>query len=215
MPVALLFKKQLASIDTLTLDASLSENHSVEVEVTDHPVEQGVNISDHRRRKPYSVTIEGVVTNTPSKPTGISHPVTSRGHTWIATQVADATASASAYSTLLALADASRLITVITALRRYDNMTITSLSVPRDAKTGQALRFTATLREIRIVRNDTVAISAKTTRAQKTTDLHKKAKNEITPEQQEQTAARYLLGGDAAKDVKDAVGAIGRVLGGQ
>lgn len=168
-------RRQKASIDALTLDASVNETHDTDVDVTDFPVEQGANISDHRRRKPRTITVEGVVSNTPLPDDGDPmNTVTSNGFTWNSRSSADATRASTAYNTLLDLADASRLLTVVTSLQKYENMTITKLSVPRNASIGQALRFTATLREIRVVRNDTVTINAKTTRAKPKVDQHKK-----------------------------------------
>jgi hypothetical protein len=49
----------------LTLDATTSETHEISAVVTDHPVEKGVNISDHVRPEPDVIKLEGVVSNTP------------------------------------------------------------------------------------------------------------------------------------------------------
>lgn len=180
MAVALLFKKQLAQIDSLVLDASVSESHTVEVQITDHPVEQGVDVTDHRRRKPRQLTIEGIVSNTPlpqvSDPTTLVTVGNVTFQSLSAGSTADTVPALNAYQTLLALADSPKLITVITALQTYENMTLSNLSVPRDASVGQSLHFTATLREIKLVRNDVAQVSANTTRANGLVDQHKKTK---------------------------------------
>lgn len=54
-------------IGSISLDASLSEGHSMTAEATDHPVEQGSSISDHVHIKPRVVTIEGIISNHPIK----------------------------------------------------------------------------------------------------------------------------------------------------
>ena len=46
-------------------DALLSANHGDSAEVTDHPVENGANFSDHIQIKPAQVRLSGRVTNTP------------------------------------------------------------------------------------------------------------------------------------------------------
>ena len=55
-------------IGDIVIDASITETHVLENEITDHPVEQGANISDHSRPLPDSFTMECVVSNTPILP---------------------------------------------------------------------------------------------------------------------------------------------------
>lgn len=49
----------------IELDAVLSEGHEASADVTEHPVEAGVAISDHVRRKLRTLEIVGVISNTP------------------------------------------------------------------------------------------------------------------------------------------------------
>lgn len=49
----------------MTIDATVSEQHQLDSEVTDHPVEKGVNLSDHVRALPDTLTLNGVISNTP------------------------------------------------------------------------------------------------------------------------------------------------------
>jgi hypothetical protein len=70
----LIFKKTKASIQVvdpttsiavggaLTFDASVSETHIDEAEITSHPVEGGGDVSDHIRKLPVSLEINGVIT---------------------------------------------------------------------------------------------------------------------------------------------------------
>jgi len=53
------------TIGTIWIDVSISEKHSLGADVTEHPVEDGSNISDNVRPQPRSVQIEGLVTNHP------------------------------------------------------------------------------------------------------------------------------------------------------
>jgi hypothetical protein len=215
MAVSLLYKRQAAKIGTLELDAALTETHSADVEVTEYPVEQGANVADHRRVKPISITLECIISNTPMPKDGDPNATVSyRGHTWQSRSKGQPGRAELAYEELLDLKNSAELLTVVTSLKTYDNMTITSVSVPRDEDTVHALRFTVTLREIRVVRNDTVTISAKTTRAKPKTDLHKKAKTETTPEQQKQSFLRYLTEGDAKRDAQNAIESLTKLAGG-
>src|SRR5262249_37783249 len=56
-----------------------------------------------------------------------------------------------ALTTLRRMKDETILVEIVTSVRSYKNMILTDLSVPRDASTGDALQFTATFKEIRIV----------------------------------------------------------------
>jgi hypothetical protein len=46
-------------------DAVLNEHHDIESTVTEHAVEEGVNIVDHVRPNPIQIRIRGFITNTP------------------------------------------------------------------------------------------------------------------------------------------------------
>lgn len=50
---------------TMELDASVHEQHDETATITDHPVERGSNVADHLRPDPKSISIEGVISNTP------------------------------------------------------------------------------------------------------------------------------------------------------
>lgn len=170
----------LTKIDTLLVDASIKEDHDAEVEVTDHAVEQGAAITDHARPKPVELTIEGLVSNTPisisqqsqsASSVGSSSAPSSYGiYTMMPAGTTSGTAGArgfaeAAYTMLRDLRDNPRLITIVTGLRKYTNMLLTSLKVPREAKTGEALNFTAKFKEVRLATTTTTVVSTKQPKA--------------------------------------------------
>lgn len=55
------------TIGTIWIDVSLSETHTLTAEVSEHPVEDGSNISDNVRPAPRTVQLEGLVTNHPTE----------------------------------------------------------------------------------------------------------------------------------------------------
>lgn len=63
-----------------------------------------------------------------------------------------------AFDYLQELRDNRTPFTLITRLRRYENMILTSLSVPQTAPDGKSLRFTANFEQIEIVQTQTVLI---------------------------------------------------------
>lgn len=134
-------------IGEVTLDASFSQAHGLEADVTDHPVEDGSDISDNHRAKPKIVQIVGQVSDSPIQ-TGfpLQTAISSVG-----SLIAGDDPVQAAWDTFNRYFDDSELITISTSLREYQKCMIVSLSVPRDAKTGKVLRFTLNVKQIRVV----------------------------------------------------------------
>ena len=64
--LSLIFGEKIkARVGLVELDASLSESHSMNATVTEYPVEEGADIADHIRRQPDTITISGIVSDTP------------------------------------------------------------------------------------------------------------------------------------------------------
>jgi hypothetical protein len=148
---SLVFSTQPTKIESIALDAALREVHSGEVEVTEHPVEQGSNITDHTRPKPDRLTIDAIVTQR-------TRVVEAFGVSFVSSSLEDSRQGAAgyaetAYAKLVELKDKGSPITVVTQIRTYDDMILTSLSVPRDSKTGDALLFTASFQRVILVKN--------------------------------------------------------------
>jgi hypothetical protein len=193
MAVTLLFPKQKVQLGSVVLDTAVTEHHGVSVEVTKHPVEDGASVSDHRRVQPRSVTIEGVISNTPiPEPSAPKITQSFRNQFFTSQSTYDPKRASNAYLDLLALANSNDLVTLITTMETYKNMTLTQLDVPRDAKTGEAVKFTASFLEIRIVNNAQVQVS-KTLRGQKLIDKHKKTSPDASqPQVKKSVAASFI-----------------------
>jgi hypothetical protein len=197
--VSLIYKVTRAKIDAVELDATISEQHGADVEATEHPVERGAAVTDHVRPKPRTLSIEGLLTNTPlrvdektaTRTTSIG-TVTDR-----ADAIKGVTGRAEeAFARLERLRDAGTIFTVATRHRTYPNVIITSLSVPRDAKTGDAIRFSIAMREIRIVESQFVEVAVLQERkASKKKDVSKQTAKPADAATRRKTIAKSLLEG--------------------
>ena len=127
----------------IEFDASVSEQHDSENEITQFPVEVGSDIADHIRPQPDRITINGIVTNTPI--------------VFLAGVTTSPTRAEEAYSKIKDLRDNGDLISVVTSLRQYANMAIESFSTLRDVVNGNVLNATITLREVFLAQTATVA----------------------------------------------------------
>jgi len=150
MPTSLLFRNRRkgevgvvdGDLDIITFDAMLSEEHSSEYAITEHPIEAGASISDHKRRKPRRLTLTGVVTNTPLLLLNFNPPEEER--------------DVSAWELLQKMQELDSLIGVFTTLEQHENLQIESISAPRDAARGNSLEVTIVFREINVVESAVV-----------------------------------------------------------
>ncbi len=126
------------SIGGLYPDVVVEEQHTDELEITEHPVEQGAAIHDHAYKKPMTVSIRAGVTD--AKAGGGEKP------------------SVEFYDKLLELQAKREPFDIITGKRKYSNMLVKSLSVLTGADTENCLMFTAECQEVIIVSTQVTAV---------------------------------------------------------
>ena len=131
------------SYGRFTFDAVFRTDHMANVTVTQHPVQTGAAISDHAYSEPDEVTLD----------IGMSDAVTYAGTNH----------SINAYSQLRAIMDKREPVTLITRLRSYKNMVITSMSAPDDYTTMNALKATIYFRQVEMVSVSTITVQQKVT----------------------------------------------------
>lgn len=168
------------TIDGIQVDVSITEAHELTAEVTDHAVEVGSDISDHKRRMPATYDIEGYVSDTPANLID-----------FIALQTSGDSAI-DRYWDLVDLFESNVVFEVVTGMRVYESMVFTSFRVDRDASTGSGLRFQARMKQVRFAFTEVVPIADD--KGAKNTDLGPK-KNTPAPEgaanEMQSTLSRY------------------------
>lgn len=146
----------IASIGGYYLDCVLTEDHGFESEVTEYPVENGTAVTDHVRVKPMTLSLEFIVSDTPIGMVDVfrsgAQALENSG------LVETVTPSDEVIAFLLTLQNKREPTTVVTSIRTYENMVLESLSLPRDADTGYAVRGTAKFKQVIIVRNKRVSV---------------------------------------------------------
>lgn len=157
----------------LSLDASVQEVHAREAVVTEHPVEKGSDVGDHVRPRPITLQVEGLISNTP-----------------IGSAV-DFARAKNAFAQLEEAWQAGTLFTIYTSLKTYENLVIANLSAPRDCRTGEALRFSATFRQIRVVSTQRVQVpKTKVVAAKPKAKKGKQTGQEAAPQVKKSLAAK-------------------------
>lgn len=130
----------------IVIDAAVSEGHLSTCEVSDNPIEGGADVTDHVQMKPAQLTVEGVISDTPLGYAVIGN-IQNLARS-ITTLFGASSRSQDAYDAMIELQKSRQPFTVITSLKRYTNMILTELSIPRTATTGGAIHFQATMREV-------------------------------------------------------------------
>jgi hypothetical protein len=171
----------------ITLDGSVSQTHARTAQVTEHPVEDGSDVTDHVRIDPIRVTINGIVTST------------------VLGQQGEGGREVDAWAALEAILEDRQPVTVTTTLRTYESMILASISTPRDASLAHAVAPVLEFRQVRIVKSQTTTLPperipapAQKASAPATKDAGKQATDPPTAAQTEKSRSLLLSLGAAA-----------------
>lgn len=134
-------------LDTIRIGVTIEEVYNDELQITEHPVEQGAAITDHAYKRQPDVIMKCGWSNADYAAL-VSSPVVDFDELGSTTQSEYIDA---VYSQLLKLQESRVRFDAVTSRRKYSNVLLQGLRVVHDAKTSGALMLTATLRQIRIV----------------------------------------------------------------
>jgi hypothetical protein len=191
-----------ARIGDLILDVLIEETENLTNRVTQFPVEDGSQVSDHVVNDPDTLTIVGMVTNSPIR----SHGGPADGQARATIPVLDHVVGTALNFAELALAYLKQIrknktaVTVITKRGRFENMIVQSFRRTKDRNTGDALTFTVDLIAIRKVKLQFVAAPTRRTtsaRAQPRVDTGKKTAQTAASENRLQST--FYSAGQGAK----------------
>ena len=135
-------KVQPVNIGGIECDALIHHELGMEAEIPDYPVEEGYSVQDTIILKPKTLSLTVMVTNT---------PITFR-------ERASPGRVQEVAQRLQELYSSRQLITVTSAKGSYQNMGITSLSLPYDVSTKTSLEIPVTLKEVLTTAAQTVTI---------------------------------------------------------
>lgn len=166
--------------ELLILDMSNEISHGNEAEPTDNPVEDGVDVTDHVDIKPKTLSFRGIMSEAPisigqavvGNVAGAVGAVTGGAIGGIGGSIVAASVSAlgglllngqgnrvlDAHNTMLDIMERKVLVTIITGLRAYNNMVLTSYNPVENTANGESLVFTASFRELRVVKSEQVIL---------------------------------------------------------
>lgn len=173
-PKRMLTTENATTITNIETQITIEEVHSDEMEITDHPVEQGATISDHAYARPSEVIITMAWSNSPNNSGPLNQllgaaanasPVLQKviGAAELVGGVVTALSSGSPvamqkYNAILQFYNNRSLFNVYTGKRVYKNMLIKSLATTTDQRTENSLILRMTLKQILMAQTQTVTV---------------------------------------------------------
>ena len=148
IPINLFFRRNKdygarSDIGSITFDVILNENHFFGSDVSTHNVENGSEISDHIRNQLENGTFTGLISNFSVK-----------------TRLLRTNRAQDAFDFIYKLWQERVLVTIVTVMRVYKNMAITSISIPRSFDTGESGIFEISFRKVNQVKLRTVVLES-------------------------------------------------------
>lgn len=182
------YVKRNARIGEITIDASVSETHTMTATVTTHPVERGSDITDNVYKNPDAISMTGVISDTPigvSPGDGTRKPKPGPG----------LTRAQAGYEELKRIVDDREVITIFTTLREYENMVLSNFVVNRAATTANAIHFSVDATQIRLVESKIVkAPRPKKGRGKNTKNKGKQPADQPVENQKSRSVLQALAG---------------------
>lgn len=143
-----------ATFEKVILDGTVSETYDGEATATEHPIEDGADITDHVRPGLQRLTLDVVVSAHP----GPGSPAQADLTGWTGTARDNPAARPAVVRALLArLRDEGTEVDVETGIGAWESMLILTISEARSSERGDGFRATVTFREFRRVSTGEVA----------------------------------------------------------
>ena len=163
----------------IAAQAVIEERHIDELEITDHPVQQGAMITDHAFKRPAEVTLHLGWSNSPTPTGGLLNAAIATGASLNSTVSSIANVmgiangvmglqsalSGSAisqinhiYDLLLELQSKRGLFDIYTGKRHYTNMVCKTLTTESDFKSAHSLPITMVCKQVILVNTQTVSL---------------------------------------------------------
>jgi hypothetical protein len=143
------------------VDAVMSETHEITATLTDHPVERGADLSDHKRPGQRRYRLEGLVSNTPIGDVPLTGENSTASDVTAEPKESPAKATVLTFSerfdrvrdmldALTDLTESTQLVTITTDVRTYENAQIVSVVAPRTPDGGDSIAFAVDVVQVRI-----------------------------------------------------------------
>lgn len=197
-------------VSEIPIDVCKSRTYRYQAQITDFPVESGASITDHRRKQPDVVEIEGLVSATPL----VVAPTTLGLKGDSLTNAAGAPAPLqAAHDALLSLHEKGTLVTIVTDYRTHEDMALESLEIQRSKETGRVFEFRATFKQLRIVATSAAALPASVLKKLKLKNRPKVTRDEKVRKYNTQLSQQVQAGKISPEESKKRLGDYAKSIG--
>jgi hypothetical protein len=149
----------------VAFDALITDATDLSVTITDHPIEDGADVSDHVRDDPDQLRLDIIVSQTPANIPDLVKT----------TAAMDFFRQEEAWQRLVDLLKRHAFVRVVTSVATWEDMVIQSLSRSRSSTVGQALEATIKVKKIVKVKSSTALAPSRAANVQKSQNATGKA----------------------------------------
>lgn len=194
----------------LEVDATMTRGWETAAEVSEFPVESGTDVTDNIRAKNGTITMEGVISNTPVVLPSTQMDGITLAPGSVALPGGDGAQKATLFrwsgvfdrrkacdGILRAISEAGAPVSLTTSLRTMTDLGITRYKVDEDGDTGESLKFIMEFKALRIATTQRAPVPA-------VRRLQVTAPRAVQPPDNRSTLARALDGGAPATNARAA-----------
>lgn len=170
LPITLFFREnRIYGMDFIVFDLLLTEQHNFDAAITDHPIEDGSEISDHIQNSLEYGNLTALITNFSISRSGI-----------LTNEAQDV------FDSLVELWEAKTIMDIWTVMKVYEDVAISSMPIARDADTGEAIIIQVSFKKVKFVTLQEISL-----------ELSVKVNN-LNTKRNRQIAARHRAGATVA-----------------
>ncbi len=153
--ISIFYPDSKARLGELVVDAFIKESHAFCAEITEHPVENGSVMADHIITKPFSLTIDGIISNTPMTLVGLT--AFDSAKRFVEGESNDMVVYA--FETIEDLFAKRTPLSIATSLKTYHKMVLESLTIERGGGFyNDSLHFSCTAKQIHLAHQDRIKL---------------------------------------------------------
>lgn len=153
--IAIFYPESNACLGELLVDAFIKESHTLSAEITEHPIANGSVMADHIITKPFSLSIDGIISNTPMSLIGLT-VYDSAVNVW---QGQSHDKILKTFELIENLFAKRTPISIATSLKTYQNMVLEHLTLERGGGFyNDVLHFNCTAKQIEIAYQERIKI---------------------------------------------------------
>jgi hypothetical protein len=153
--ISIFYPDSKTKLGELMVDAFIKESHVFSAEITEHPVESGSVMADHIINKPFSLSIDGIISNTPMTLVGLTAiDSAARFFNDESNKVVQ-----QAFETIEDLFAKRTPISIATSLKTYHKMVLENLTIKRGGGFFEdSLHFTCTAKQIHLAHQERIQL---------------------------------------------------------